>query len=267
MQMRLKLVYRFVIAHWKAQTEYRFAFFADVFVQFFAYGVTLINMWMLFRNIDSLQGWTFYQIFFLFNLNLLSYGITGLFVYDSTRKVEEMVQNGTFDTLLTRPINPFFHLMLKNFSPLFIAHILLSCSIFVTFFDRFSIVWSLGKFVMLLCTLIGCVLIQAAVMIITSSLSFWFTKSTAVVNTMIYGFRNFITYPLTIYNRFIQIILTFVIPYGFVAYFPATYFFDKKDTLFFPIFKYGTLGVGLIMIVIAGFVWKSGINNYQSSGH
>lgn len=265
--MKIKLVLRFMVAHWKAQTEYRFAFFADILVQFFAYGVTIINIWMLFRNITTLQGWDFYQIFFLFILNLLSYGITGLFIYDSSRKVEEMVQNGTFDTLLTRPLDTFFHLVLKNFSPLFIAHIILSLLLFLAFLDRFGIIWSLGKVIMLFFTIIGCVLIQASIMIITSSLSFWFTKSTTVVNAMIYGFRNFITYPLTIYNRFIQFLLTFIIPYGFVAYFPATYFFDKNETMFFPALKYGTLFVGLIMIVLAKLVWNAGINSYQSSGH
>lgn len=114
--IKSKLILRFIIAHFKAQVEYRFSFFVNLFVQVFAYAVTFINMWLLFNKINNLNGWTFNQVIFLWNLNVFSYGICGLFISAPTRSIEGLVQSGNFDMLLTKPISPLLHLLLKNLS-------------------------------------------------------------------------------------------------------------------------------------------------------
>lgn len=265
--IKSKLILRFIIAHFKAQVEYRFSFFVNLFVQVFAYAVTFINMWLLFNKINNLNGWTFNQVIFLWNLNVFSYGICGLFISAPTRSIEGLVQSGNFDMLLTKPISPLLHLLLKNLSPIFLAHIAMSCVIFAAFFHRYNIAWSFSKVCFLILVIIGCVLIQSSIMIISGSLSFWIVKSLAIMNTLTYGLRNFILYPISIYDKFIQIVLTFIIPYAFICYYPAIYFFDKRnESIFHPCFQYGTPIVGIIMLALSVLVWNIGVNRYQSTG-
>ena len=69
------------------------------------------------------------------------------------------------------------------------------------------------------------------------------------------------------YPRFIQVLLTFVIPYGFMSFYPAQYFLQKNDfLLFFPWFQYLTPVVGAVLLTLAVVFWKAGLRRYQSTG-
>ena len=88
-----------------------------------------------------------------------------------------------------------------------------------------------------------------------------------MVLTAIYGVRRFIEYPITIYDRWLQLFLTVVIPYAFVSFYPAQHFLDKDgQALFHPALQYGTPLVGIFMFALACGFWRFGVNHYQSTG-
>jgi ABC-2 type transport system permease protein len=70
-------------------------------------------------------------------------------------------------------------------------------------------------------------------------------------------------YPLTIYNVFIQFMLSWVIPFGFASFYPTTHFLKRYS--FTPYFH-------LVPMVATGFfglallVWRRGVRNYSSTG-
>ena len=187
--------------------------------------------------------------------------------------LENMVQRGTFDSMLIYPLNPFLHVIFRQFDQSVFGHLILSIGLFFICFQNLNIVWTLSNLVWFILVLAGATLIQAAIIILSGSMSFWFVKSTSVVHTAIYGLRQFIDYPLTIYHKGIQILLTFIVPYGFVTFYPAEYFLNKSGfplfygvTLFDPLFQFGTPIVGVIIFILAYRVWILGISRYQSTG-
>jgi ABC-2 type transport system permease protein len=114
--------------------------------------------------------------------------------------------------------------------------------------------------------IIGSALIQAAILVTVGTMSFWVVKNTATYS-LLNSLNNFLDYPITIYNKSIQAILTFVVPVAFVNFYPAHYFLDKTgDNLFFPILQYGTPVVGLVLFFLAYQFWKVGVNKYESTG-
>jgi ABC-2 type transport system permease protein len=72
----------------------------------------------------------------------------------------------------------------------------------------------------------------------------------------------FIDYPLDIYNPIIVFILTFIIPLGFINYYPAQLFLGKGLVLA----AYLAPLVGIIMFIVSYSLWKYGIKNYTSTG-
>jgi len=46
-----------------------------------------------------------YEVFLLFNINMVASGISGLFFSEPMRTMEQMVQQGDFDMVLIRPMN------------------------------------------------------------------------------------------------------------------------------------------------------------------
>ena len=105
-------------------------------------------------------------------------------------------------------------------------------------------------------------LIYGGVFITVASFSFWWPDRIGLMAPL-FNMITFGKYPVTIYNHLLQYILMWLIPFAFVAFFPATYFLDTKDflgyVLMIPIMAIGTMGVGIL-------VWNLGIRHYESTG-
>lgn len=269
----LRLYLQYISIYLKTVMEYRFAFFTAQGITALVYTISFLGVWIVLTRFTEVNGWTFYEILLLYNLNLFSYGMSSLFFRKPMRDLEIMVQEGTFDSILIYPMNPFFNLICRQFDHGFLAHVGLSGLFFLICFDNLPVVWRMSNVAWFAIILIGATMIQASIMILSGSMSFWFVRSSSVVDTAIYGLRRFVNYPLDIYDRWVQVLLTFVIPYGFVAFYPADAFLAKGSspmfhglTLFAPIFQYGTPLVGCIGFVAAYRTWMYGLKKYESTG-
>jgi ABC-2 type transport system permease protein len=71
-----------------------------------------------------------------------------------------------------------------------------------------------------------------------------------------------VQYPLTIYPKAIGVWLTWVIPYGFASFYPASYLLGKD------IGALAWLGpvVAAALLALAYAVWRFGLRYYSSTG-
>lgn len=262
-----KMYGRYIVLTLKSRMEYRFSFLMDILIHIFIYVINYMSLWIIFEKFKSISGWGFYEVMFLYNLNLLSYGFCCMFFYSPMQGLERMVQRGDFDSILVRPIKPFWHLIFRGFNHVFLGHIILAAIIFYVSISHLQVSWNLFKALMFLLVIIGGVLIQTAILVLSGSLSFWFVRSRAAVNTTIYGLRAFLDYPITIYPGWIQVILTFIVPYAFVNFYPSELFLQKSGAmLFHPTLQYGTPVVGILLFALSMKVWDIGVQRYQSTG-
>jgi len=263
----LVLFLRHASMSFKTWMEYKYAFFTNQFVQFFTYGTNYLGIWILFDKFDSMKGWSFYEVVFLYSLNLLTYGLSGFFFWSPMKQLGYMVQHGDFDSILIRPMNPFFHMIARNFNTSFFVNIVMAGIVFGICFNRLGIAWSPANIFWLVIFIFGAFLVQCSMFIFGGSLSFWVVNSSPFINTFIYGIRHFVDYPISVYDTVIRALLTFVVPYAFVNFYPAAYFLNKSDDmLFFPALQYATPLVGVILFLLAYKVWSIGIRRYESTG-
>jgi len=261
-----KLSLRFFAAAVKSMLEYRLTTLIDIFTYILNFGVGYISTWVLLSKFQSIHGWTLYEVFFLFNINMVASGISGLFISSPMRGMEQMLQNGDFDMVLIRPMDSLFYTIIgcPNFTST--SALILGTGVFILCFTHLAIHITILKIVFLLAAILGAALIQTAILVVIGTMSFWLVKNTATYS-LLNCFNNFLDYPITIYARSIQAFLTFVIPVAFVNFYPAHYFLNKTgDNLFFPALQYGTPVVGLVMFFMAYQFWKIGVNKYESTG-
>lgn len=201
----------------KETIQYRVAFINNLFAQFFAYMVTFINLSILLKNIKLLDGWSIKEILLLWTLNVFSYGIAGMFFYNGCNALEGQIQSGEMDIYYTQPKSIFWNFMFRNISPIFVFHICFSAFFLIYTLCSLNIEWLILKVLYMLVLLVCAVCIQASIMVAFAATSFKIIKSGNIVSTIIYGFRNFTTYPFSIYGKGIKFLLTFIIPYAFVS--------------------------------------------------
>ena len=105
-------------------------------------------------------------------------------------------------------------------------------------------------------------LIYTSLKTMTAAISFW-TKASGHITHMLYMTNDFSKYPVTIYNKVVQTLITYVIPFAFTAYFPASYFLTGENPLFCI---GGTVIAGAALFALALFIWGRGIKAYESAG-
>jgi ABC-2 type transport system permease protein len=127
--------------------------------------------------------------------------------------------------------------------------------------------WTFKKTLLFPVIVLGGVLIAGAIRLIVAAVAFWTLRNRALVHTVVFSSKEFILYPVTIYNMGVQLFLTFVFPIAFINFYPAHLFLDRSgDDLLHPVLEMGTPLVGIILFTISIFTWKAGVSHYQSSG-
>jgi ABC-2 type transport system permease protein len=248
--------------------EFRFTFFSEIFINIFSYVVTYLGIWVIMTKFQIINGWTFWEVVLLYNLNLFSYGLGSFVFFVPLQELEAMVQNGTFDGILIRPMNPLLHLLASRQRYVgFLGHVVLGVVIFIPCFTNLGIQMNVLNFFYLITVIFGASLIHSAIILSTCSLSFWVVRSNSIRDLIIYRTRQFIDYPVSIYGIAVQAIMTFILPYAFVNFYPVQYLTGQKPGAFFhPVLQFLSPVVGIIMFAGAYYVWKAGLARYESTG-
>src|SRR5258708_13289455 len=76
--------------------------------------------------------------------------------------------------------------------------------------------------------LLSSALVMISMLIIAACSAFWVINSLPVM-MLAFKLREFAPYPMTLFNQLFRIGFTFVIPLGFVAYYPAQLFLRPND--------------------------------------
>lgn len=228
----------------------------------------IIVIYFTLMTFDKINGWNLNELFFLFSLIFLTYGILIIF-FTGFRDFESMVNSGEFDRLILRPRGLLFQIIASNadwFAA--IGHGGLGIFLLVFSVNKLNIVWNFQMIIYYLLVVTGGVLIQGAIFLIIASLSFYFIKSGNIRDVFYWNMRKFAVYPISIFPKFIQYIMIYVVPFAFVNYFPAQFILNKFDMRQYPeIFLYITPIVGIIMYTLAYLFWKFSLKFYKSSGN
>ena len=116
-------------------------------------------------------------------------------------------------------------------------------------------------------SLLAAFTIFSAITVITGTISFWTVKSEEIVSLLTdnnYGLKNFCDYPIQIYSKGIQFLLTFIIPYALTGYYPVANLLGKDYPNLW--IAYISPVIALVMAIIAYIFWHIGLKHYGSTG-
>lgn len=103
-------------------------------------------------------------------------------------------------------------------------------------------------------------IIYTCIVFIISAMSLWSVKSNYFVE-FIFELEEVNQYPLNVYGTGITFLLTYIIPIGFVSFYPSQYILGKEEY-----YKYAFFSpiVAIVLLVVTVLVWNFGIRHYQS---
>ncbi|HER5554953.1 TPA: ABC-2 family transporter protein [Streptococcus pyogenes] len=221
---------------------------------------TLVFLSIIFSKIPKLVGWSFYEIMFIYGFSLLPKGIDHLLFDNLWALGQRLIRKGEFDKYLLRPISPLFHVMVETFQVDALGEIIFA--LILLFYTLPYMDWTFPRIMILIMSIFFATLIYTSIKVIAASISFW-SKQSGGLLYIFYMFNDFAKYPVTIYNSTIRWVISYILPFAFTAFYPASYFLTKKNFLYNI---GGLIFISILFSLLSIRIWDKGINNYESAG-
>jgi viologen exporter family transport system permease protein len=238
--------------------DFIIAFFSSMAATVLGFGFVLV----LFTKIPKLQGWSFYEILFLYGFSLIPLGFFNVVSWNLYQFGDLYIIEGRFDRILLRPVDTLFQVLFEKFRLESLQEVATGILVVVISARKLHLTWRATDFVWFAVMVAAGTLIYLAVFLILTAVSFWFEDRVGIVPP-VFNMLTFGRYPLTIYNVFIQFLLSWIIPFGFASFYPTTHFLGR--TTFEGYFHLVPV-VAVAFSLLAYLVWNRGVANYSSTG-
>jgi ABC-2 type transport system permease protein len=221
----------------------------------------LFSFWIILHTIPTLNGWKFYELVFIYAFSLLASSPVGI-LFDNLWNLRPHIVDGTFIKYYFKPLNMLFCYVsevvdIKGLSQSFFA-----LGVFIYASQKLSIHWDIANVLLLIVTLFSSALCMISMMLMAASTGFWILNANAVM-VFTSRMREFTRYPVTIFSKFFRFLLTFIIPVGFVGFYPSQFFLRPAKL---SVLVYLSPFFGFLFFRLAYEIWKRGVNSYSGTG-
>ena len=228
------------------------------FFVFFTYYFIIIALFSKFSNI---KGFTVYEVLLCFSIIQFGFAFNETF-FRGIDKFEDRIIDGSLDRFLVRPQGILFQVLCSEVDFIKVFRILQSLIVLVIALLNLDITWNISKVVVLILMMISSVLIFFGLFVLTASYCFITIQGLEVKNLLTDGGKNLAQYPISIYRKGVVFVFTFLIPYGFINYYPLLYFIDKSPNI---LYMFSPLLV-LLFLIPCLLSFKIGLKHYSSAG-
>jgi len=223
-------------------------------------------VWIIVNRFNSIGGWSLSEITFLYGMRLTSHGIFYL-CFSQLFDLDRVLITGEYDRFLVRPLNPLLQIFTRKLRVNCFGDLIGGFALLAFAAPGVAIAWSAQAVLFLALAVIGGALVEGAVQVTLSSLSFRFLNTMAIRVTVNEVFNQYGNYPQRIFPGLLRSLLAFALPVAFVAYFPASALLDRTNELIvagWAAWIAPLIGLGLFLVALR--IWKRASRGYQSSG-
>lgn len=249
---------------------YKNALLGDLVANISIVGTSLIGITAIFSSFKTLNSWTLNESLFLLSMNMFCNSIASTLVADGMAGMSQMLIRGEYDILLLRPMNPLLFVACRSFNYRYLIQGVLAIFIFIYSCNSIQLYWSPMSLIAFVLFLTSGIFLNMGIYIISGATNFWFLNFNLLgelISNESFGIRSLANYPIQIYQSWIQFVLTFVIPFAAVGFFPSVWLIPKSDSSSSPdFFPFITIAISVIFFILAAKIWLTGIKKYNSVG-
>ncbi len=246
----------------KSRLAYRVDFLIDTIAVSFSAVIQLAVLATLFSKVRALDGWSFHQVLFIYGFSMVPLGLFNLISVNLFRFSDQYIIQGKLDRILLRPAGTLTQVLCESFNISGINEILLGAAVMIYAGRELGLETGVGQILGLMVLAPAAALVYSGVFLAITSVAFWHEDRMGLAPP-VFNLIRFSRYPITIYSLPVRVFLTFVLPFAWVAFYPATWFLGSpgfsKLALLTPL-------VGVVVFSGAVVIWKRGIRRYSSTG-
>ncbi|MEO5710243.1 MAG: ABC transporter permease [Nocardioidaceae bacterium] len=245
---------------------YRTSFVVLTFSSLVITGVDFVAIVIMFTNVDSLGGFGLGRIAFLYGATAVCLGLADL-VVGNVERLGRHVRMGTFDAMMIRPVGVLAQVCANEFALRRLGRIAQAVFIFSWSLTVVHVDWNPARIAVAVSMVVSGSLIFGALFVLGATFQFVSNDASEVANAFTYGGNTMTQYPLTIYPSEVVKTLTFLVPVGFVNWYPALFILGLPDPFGLPsaLQLAGPLAAA-VLCILAAVAWRHGVRHYRSTG-
>jgi ABC-2 type transport system permease protein len=254
-------------AAWRAAITYRVSFLSTILGGVALQGTQLLFIGVLLSKFDVIHGWRLNEVAFLFAMRLAAHAFY-VVPFGALVMIDQAIQQGDVDRFLLRPAGVYLQVVTRYAPLMALGDTLLGFGSLAIFAAQSSVSWTPGKVAFLIAALVGGGLVEAGMQTFLAGLSFRMTSTISLRVLADDTITRFSGYPLTMFNRWGFLSLTFVFPMAFIAYLPATVLLGRTDQLPIPAWLAGISPCGGLVVFTIGLTFFNRMTRtYNSPGN
>lgn len=255
----------FIKGSFQRETAFRFNFGINFLHTLLNIAGSLGGLYVVFQNGDSLNGWEYRETMALLGVYLLVLGLKELVIgpgLESLSGLSGELWTGSFDFTLLKPLPEQFHISFRKWHLWSIVDIVAAI---ILIFSSLSggntniINMKTGSPVLFILALVISLVLIYSILLLLASAAFWYlgTPLMWIFDSLIQAGR----FPVGIYPGFFRILLTWVIPVGFVITIPAQALTGTLE----PVVLAGGAALAAGLFFIARAFFRLSVRKYSSA--
>ncbi len=259
----LKLYFTYAKLSLMSKLVYKVNAIVGIVAFLFAEATSLLTLYFLVSTVPSIDGYSIYQVGLLFGLVNMAVGIDHLLTDRLWMVAYFEVKLGKLDHMFLRPVPILFQVIASEVQLEALGELIIAAAMIILCGSQLTVVGGVGAILLVILGIICASVIISSFKIMVASLAFKFKRSGPLLQ-FIYNFSGFTKYPMKIYPKFIQVILTFIIPLGLCLFYPYENLFTPVEN---PVLlALSMLGFTLIFSTVCITVWTRLVKTYESTG-
>lgn len=211
-----------------------------------------------------LAAWSSDELRFVLGFSLVTVGLFHCFCGNLYQLSSTYIINGNLDRVLLRPYPSFLQICFDRIAIEDLSGVVFGALVMGFAASRLPDAhFGPLQILLLLVMLASAFAVVVAVFMAFAATGFWFEDRVGMVPP-VYNLMEFGRWPTSIYHPALRALITGIIPFAFVAFYPASMFTGNQTVE--PIYPLMTPLVALVSLGVSTQLWRYGIRRYGSAG-
>ena len=184
---------------------------------------------LIYSSGAGFAGWGIYEVLLIQSLFIISGGLETITMGSVIWKTLNHIREGSFETVLLKPMDPLFFLILSAFDPGGLGQLIGGFVIFGIAASHTGIV-SFAAFMKFLMLFAAGFAVTTGISMIMAATSFKWVGNSRIPE-IFDSIKTFGMYPASIFPSAVKGIVAFIVPVGMIGFFPASALLGRMDPL------------------------------------
>ena len=248
-----RLMLSYIKINFNSQLEYRGAFLSQSLAMFINNAVWVVFWVLFFNKFPVLKGWDVKDVITLWAISASGFGIAHS-VCGNALPLAGLIARGQLDAWMLYPRALLSHLLLGKMIATAVGDAVFGFVVYILFVRPDAV--HLALFTVLT---LAVALLFVGFSVLSGSLSFYVGNAEGLAEQWRFAMITFSTYPATLFDGTVMLLLYTLIPAGFVSYLPvqALRSLSLTDALL-------TLAGAVALMMVGTAVFYHGLRRYES---